>query len=544
MPVKLLIIGLDAATMDLVKPWAAAGHLPTIAGLMQEGVSSVLLSTPNMHSASAWTAILTGLNPSRHGLYVFSDRDFASGKQEFFKGGDRNGELISRHLARQGQTCGFLNVPMTYPAEFGAGGYMVSGLDAPSLTANAFCPAELREEIFSEFPTYHYAPKNLGDLMRAGKLAEAIQSWLNCVETQTQVAEYLLKTRPTDFFMTVYTASDWGGHNLWKYADESHPEYAADSPYLDALLSIYQSLDAAIARLLQFTDEATQVYIISDHGMGLHSGASYHLAAWLETQGFMLRAKTAEARASFMTASRRLAKTILPARLKETIKSGLGDERVKQLQAAEKDSFYASIDWSRTVAYTEAGRHVININLVGRNKDGIVQPEEYAKTCNEIIAALQTWKDANGVNVVERVARRDEVYKGEYTSRASDLYIYWNRAARMGEPPDDIKAKGFWWSGDHRPEGILIAKGKRIRANLELSTDKTPQVYDLVPTILHLAGFAVPDDLDGRALEELTEGTQQVQFTTANKDTTASEGGLTVEEKKLIEEKLRSLGYL
>src|SRR5690349_11670869 len=211
MSMKILVIGLDAATMDLVKPWAAAGRLPTIARLMQEGTSSVLLSTPNMHSASAWTAILTGLNPGRHGLYVFSDRDFATGKQEFFKGGDRKGDLVTRHLARQGLTSGLLNVPMTYPAECGAGAYMISGLDAPSLNANAFCPAELREEIFNKFPNYYFAPKNLGDVMRAGKVGEAIQSWLDCIETQTQVAEYLIQTRPTDFFMTVYTASDWGG---------------------------------------------------------------------------------------------------------------------------------------------------------------------------------------------------------------------------------------------------------------------------------------------------------------------------------------------
>src|SRR5262249_41388651 len=157
--------------------------------------------------------------------------------------------------------------------------------------------------------------------------------------------------------------------------------------------------------------------------MGLHSGASYHLAMWLEAQGFMVRAKQAEARASFVTASRRLAKTILPARLKETIKSSLGDERVKQLRAAEKDSFYSSIDWSRAIAYTEAGRHVININLAGRNKDGIVPQKDYANTCEDIIAALQNWKDARGVKVVERVVHRDEVYKGEYASRASDLYI-------------------------------------------------------------------------------------------------------------------------
>src|SRR5882724_2551779 len=126
---KILVIGLDAATMDLIEPWTAAGHLPALARLMHEGAAARLLSTPNMYSVSAWTSILTGLNPGRHGLFVFSDRDFASGRQLFFKGGDRTGQLITSHLARHGWTSGLLNVPMTYPAQCSAGGFTVSGLD-------------------------------------------------------------------------------------------------------------------------------------------------------------------------------------------------------------------------------------------------------------------------------------------------------------------------------------------------------------------------------------------------------------------------------
>src|SRR5262252_625825 len=99
---KILVIGLDAATFDLIEPWSARGALPALSQLMQQGTRARMRSTPNMHSASAWTSILTGLNPGRHGLFVFSDRDFATGKQVFFKGGDRQGDLLTRHLARHG----------------------------------------------------------------------------------------------------------------------------------------------------------------------------------------------------------------------------------------------------------------------------------------------------------------------------------------------------------------------------------------------------------------------------------------------------------
>jgi hypothetical protein len=62
--------------------------------------------------------------------------------------------------------------------------------------------------------------------------------------------------------------------------------------------------------------------------------------------------------------------------------------------------------------------------------------------------------------------------------------------------------------------------------------------------MLHLAGFAVPEGLDGRVLKGLSADYRPVNFTAHNKDSMTSENSLTAEEEKLIEEKLRSLGYL
>ena len=124
--------------------------------------------------------------------------------------------------------------------------------------------------------------------------------------------------------------------------------------------------------------------------MGPHTGASYHLADWLEANGYMIRKRSTQARPSLINASRRAAKNLLPVTIKEKIKSGLGADRVKRLQAAEKDSFYSSIDWARTTCYTEPGRHVININLAGRNDQGIVSREDYDEVCNRIIEDLST----------------------------------------------------------------------------------------------------------------------------------------------------------
>jgi len=542
---KILVIGLDAATMELIEPWAAAGQLPALARLIEEGASGRLISTPNMHSASAWTSILTGLNPGRHGLFVFSDRNFATGRQEFFKGGDRTGRIIGDYLAQQALTSGFLNVPMTYPAHAAAGSFMISGLDAPALNEAAFSPAALRHEIFSRFPDYAFTPVGLGDLMKAGRIGDAIQAWLRLTETQVEVAEYLIENHPTDFFMTVFTASDWAGHNVWKHAASS-PGEKSDSLQLPAgLRQVYQSLDRAVARLLACADEQTQVYVISDHGMGPHSGAAYHLADWLEARGFMTRQQAATPHTSLMNTGRRVAKSLLPVTIKEKIKMRLGAERLKELQAAEKDAFYGSIDWSRSIAYTEPGRHVININLAGRNPQGIVARSDYPKVCAEIIAALSEWQDASGAAVVERVAPRDEVYAGPFVERASDLYVYWNPQAAFAEPPREVKARGFWWSGDHRLEGILIARGPGIARGARLDD---PVVYDLLPTMMYGAGLPVPADLDGRVIGQAFSpahlAANPLRIADATGDAASEGGALSDAEEEMIEEKLRSLGYL
>jgi predicted AlkP superfamily phosphohydrolase/phosphomutase len=541
---KILVIGLDAATMDLIEPWAAAGHLPTLAKLINEGASARLLSTPNMHSASAWTSILTGLNPGRHGLFVFSDRDFATGKQVFFKGGDRTGELISAHLFRHGLTSGFLNVPMTYPAQSEAGGFMISGLDAPALNERAFSQPELRQELFDRFPNYHFTPQGLGDLMRAGKLTEAIAAWLDLIEIQTDVADYLLVSRPVDFFMTVYTASDWAGHNFWQLNNttKNEPSETTDNT---PLLEVYRALDSAIARLLKHSNDETQVYVISDHGMGQHTGASYHLAEWLEGKNYMTRGRPSVGRPRLISAGRRAARSLLPVSVRERVKAGVGEARLERLQVAEKDNFYSSIDWERTVAYTEPGRHVININLEGRNASGTVANSAYHEVCSRIIGDLDEWTDAQGNKVVDSVARRDDVYSGPFTERASDLYVYWNPAADVGEPPEEVRKRGFWWSGDHRPEGILIFKGPGVSSEARVGSAK---VYDLVPTISFGAGLPVPGNLDGRVIREAFTETFQaahpLQIDSTRSPRAAEETRLTAEEERLVEDKLRGLGYL
>ncbi len=68
---RVLIIGIDGATFDLIQPWAEAGDLPNLARLMAEGVHGLLESTLPPVTSPAWPTFATGKNPGKHSVFDF-----------------------------------------------------------------------------------------------------------------------------------------------------------------------------------------------------------------------------------------------------------------------------------------------------------------------------------------------------------------------------------------------------------------------------------------------------------------------------------------
>jgi len=68
---KVLVIGLDGMTFDLVGPWIEAGELPNLQRLMQQGAWGKLRTTLPPISSSSWSSFVTGVNPGKHGLVDF-----------------------------------------------------------------------------------------------------------------------------------------------------------------------------------------------------------------------------------------------------------------------------------------------------------------------------------------------------------------------------------------------------------------------------------------------------------------------------------------
>jgi len=551
---KVIVIGLDGATFDVILPWIEENKLPALASVYRNGARSRFCSTPNIHSASGWTSIITGRNPGKHGIYYFFERDFATGRMRYFIGADRKGKAIWHYLNEAGKSVGLINVPMTYPAE-PVNGFIIAGCDAPSINSGGFAyPPSLAKEILSISKNYTIAP-DTAQLLRGENKLLAVEKWIEAIEARVTVAERLYRKNPVDFFMVVFTASDWVQHKFWKYFDPAHPDYTEEGArrYGIAIQRIFEKLDEAVGRLLALADTETNIFIVSDHGFGLRHAAKHFLPGWLVQQGLMNykyditaghlpRSRSSKALQTvagrMQQLSRGALKKIAPSLFAETSAN------------SRKEALFSAIDWSRTKAYVEFDNlHSIWINLKGRNPHGIVSPgQEYEQLRQHIIALLYQWTDASGNRVVERAFKREEIYNGPYTDRAPDIQIWWSDGAMAGVAVNSETAptlvKEEAWSGNHRLEGILMMQGPQLGRSRWISRSS---VTDVVPTVLHLFGLPVAEDIDGKILFEALE---QVSITETAPATTVADSIsdqqviLTKSDEELIRERLESLGYL
>jgi hypothetical protein len=122
------------------------------------------------------------------------------------------------------------------------------------------------------------------------------------------------------------------------------------------------------------------------------------------------------------------------------------------------------------------------------------------------------------------------------------------------QPKDSVVVREQHWrrtSGRHRPNGIFILWGPKARQGVEITG---AQIADVAPTVLHLMGFPVPDDMDGRVLTEALEEhwlrahpvrCEEVGERRAGDESSPGEAPVySEEEARRIEEHLAELGYL
>ena len=124
-----LVIGLDGADWSLLNPLMEDGAMPTLKAFVDSGVSATLESIRPTNSMSAWTSLMTGVNPGKHGVY-----DFIRKTDTPFTTTVTNSSVIGfptiwETLTAAGRSSCVIDMPPLYPP-FEINGAMIGGMGA------------------------------------------------------------------------------------------------------------------------------------------------------------------------------------------------------------------------------------------------------------------------------------------------------------------------------------------------------------------------------------------------------------------------------
>lgn len=552
---RILVIGLDGASLDLIEPWAQAGYLPTLAAMMETGSHSRLRSVLPVVSAAAWATFMTGTNPGKHGVFDFLSRQPRTYKLRPVNRQDIAYPSLWRLMSEQGRRVSVLNVPMTYPPE-PVRGFLVSGLGTPNFKTFTH-PPDLGDRLLEDGYRVNrrvYYPSNDEEAF--------LRDSYEITERLTTTARSLMTERAWDFFMIVYRDTDDIAHGFWRHMDPTHPDHdpTYSGEYQSVILDYYRMLDEHLGTLVDAAGPDTTIFVISDHGVGpLYK--EVFLNEWLHQEGYL----TYQARAHHLQVLSdigltranvsRLLRAAKLERIEQLIKDNLG-ERIDMLPRTAHCDLNQGIDWSRTRAYSFGYQGQIYVNLAGREAQGIVQPgAEYKGVRDRLCERLGDWTDpVDGQPVVDRVYRKEELYHGPQMGHAPDLVIsmrdlaYTTRQGReLGNRSGEIfGSTRMRESGGHRLYGTLIAAGPGILK----AQEERPVAWlgDIAPTVLHILGCSVPSSVDGRVLTEwlipsLAERpVSKYQRTALGEE--PEEEGLSDSEEAEILDRLTDLGYL
>lgn len=533
---KVIVLGWDGATFDIIRPLLDRGRMPHTARLMGEGAFARLRSTIPAVTPVAWTTMVTGVNPGKHGIFDGHQLAPDTGRVRFASAAMRRVPALWSLVTAHGGKSAVLNVPVTYPPE-PINGFLAPGMFAPPGATNAIHPTELGAAFTKRFGPLADSPPKYDDPVRY------LDSLLTGVQKRLDMVLWLLDRGPWELVFAVFMETDRVQHFLWQYRDPDHPRHKELG---NAVERVYEALDAALGRILTVAGPEANVALVSDHGAGpLATGV--FLNKWLMDQGWL--SLTHDFTRTFARPGlggpgrlrRLLAKALSP------VAPGLAVSiKAKALaceQSRANNLFRSIVDSKRTLAWSDGMGGGIYLNPANT--------EDRPTVCGRLSAELKRLVDPRtGKPVIEAVHWREDIYHGPMVADAPDLIVTCAPGYQIYAPHEfliNAQAPGrdlfldHPWSGRHEPYGIFVLSGPGVEGGDTGDCEMT----DVTPTLLALLGIPQPPHLDGLVLSRaLASGGQPPTPGPSNIPGMPNSSGDTSDAGDAIKAQLKSLGYM
>ena len=544
---RAIFLGFDGLDPGVTERLIAAGKLPHFARLQAMGGYRRLRTTFPALSPVAWSTFATGVNPAKHNIFDFLNRDLRTYAPELSSAKvtrtavemRRKSEPFWKILGRHNVSSTILRVPITFPPEE-FNGRLLSAMCTPDLRGTQgsfsqfFAPAGDLEGPEGEAIPFRVQDGQLriqGQTLRLTK--GEYTPWIRLRYGSARGIVRFLLTGEAPSFRLYATPVQIDPES--PALPISHPRYYA--MYLAKLLGSFSTLGMAedtwalnegaidqaafLAQAREIQREREAMFFSAlDH---TRRGVVACVFDTTDRVQHMCFGQADVIETLYVEMDRILGQTLpyvdagtalfvlsdhgfCSFRRGVNLNAWLRREGYLTLldNAAESGEYFEGVDWSRTRAYT-FGLSGVYLNLQGREAQGVVAPEDAAALRRELVARLSGLVDEQtGEMAVQAVYPAAEIYHGPYLGAAPDLIIGYAEGYRaswgaaVGKTSalvfeDNTKA----WCGDHCVDPHLVPGV--LFSNLPLDA-ADPGIEDLAPTALQLFGVPVPGWMEGRSV--------------------------------------------
>ncbi len=526
-PSPVVMIGLDACDPTLARELAASGRMPALASLLASGAAAETRNPYGFFVGAIWPTFTTANSVTKTNFHCWEEIEAGTYERRLTKP-EGLGPPFWRAIADAGHRVAVVDVPH----------HRAEGAAADSIEVSEWgchdrhfglhsSPPELAGELEREHGLHpvlgidghaerEFAPDDYfareDELRSAEEERRLAAALLEGAEGKRRISLELLERSRPDLFISVFGESHAIGHQLWHAHDPGHPRHDPERARADGdpVAELYAQLDRAVADHVEAAGPGTTVVVLLSHGMSDHFDGTHMLHEVLrridayDSDGHADPTKLGAARRAYLrlpAAVRRGARRPIAALVR-------ADARRRELPEywafGEEDP--ASQRFFNTPNNTVYGG--IRLNLAGREPDGKVQPGAELERVRERLAEdlLELVNVDTGEPAVATVTRTEDHYERAELDAFPDLIVDWNRSApieTVWSPKTGVVRAPYklWRTGDHRLEGLLVARGPGIEPG-----PKSPlAIEDLGPSLAARLGVEL-DGVDGRPASWLAGG--------------------------------------
>lgn len=501
MRTKILLIGLDGGSADVLRQFAAQGHMPFLDGLFAKAPLRALESIPPYATPAAWASIYTGVTPADHGVLDFVDPTVPG--KHLVNSTSLKAEPFWQRLSAQDRRIAMIAFPLTYPPK-PINGVMVSGLPAPHQGALWSWPPEFDARLKS-IPGFLPDPEMSSPIVNPERSISRLERHIRAVAQAALAAHKEFGGGGWDVFGVQFQALDAFQHMFWAWIDPNDYRFSSRPEHeRQRAARFFTTLDEALRQLIENLNPQ-EIVILSDHGFGSAYEAVCPNPLLLQHGLLTLSVSEKHLRRSLQI--QRLLKRLdvfnLRARMKFSAQPRVTTRNLSRLMRDEL------VDEERSPAYVFSGGYCGLVKI---------QPG-FEATVRDVL--LQARHPVSGHNLIKAVLFPTELWNLPQTSAWRHYAIIQAEAGFLIDSHfreyGVVAPISAGLSGTHRPTGILWTTLGTLQG--------AKSILDIAPGLLHAL------NISGSTSQRQESDIQEQSF-------------VSPEDQAIIEQRLRQLGYL